>query len=151
MRRQALLMIELLIALLILAITAGAFTLNANFWTVTPKREAERIFAKLSSLMLQADRIQTSFQLVVWPGKIVVQWNSDYIDVKTQKERFIEEITASKGCTYSWNVQADVLYYSHINNRYSQGATITVHGQDTNYYVVIATIGSRVRLSDTHP
>ena len=151
MRRKALLMVELLIAIMIITITAGMFTLNSKVWTITPKREAERLFAKLSSLMLKADKTKTHFQIVVWPEKIVFQWNSEYTDLVKQKYMFVEEFTASKGCSYSWNAPNDIIYYSYITNKYSQGTTITITGKDANYYVIIAVIGSRVRLSDTHP
>ena len=151
MKRKGLMMIELMIALMIITISAGMFTLRANFWTVTPKREAERLFAKLSSLMLRSARTQTHFQLVLWPEKIVVQWNSEYTDITHNKERFVEDINASNGCSYSWNAPNDVIYYSYITNKYSQGATITITNGDNKYYVIIATIGSRIRISDTTP
>ena len=149
MKRKALLMIELLIALLIIAITAGVFTLRADFWSITPKREAERLFAKLSSLMLKADRTQTHFQLEVNPDKITVNWNSEYTNLVFKNNLFTEDIPASKGCSYSWNAPADILYYSYITNRYSQGATITITGKGSPYYVKIAAVGSRVRITDT--
>ena len=149
MRRKALLMVELLIALMIIAVTAGAFTLRADFWTITPKREAERLFAKLSSLMLKADRTQTHFQLEVYSDEIKVQWNSEYTNLVTKKGLFTETIPASTGCSYSWNAPADILYYSYITNRYSQGTTITITGKGSPYYVKIAAVGSRVRITDT--
>ena len=151
MKRKGLLIVELLIALLILSITAGAYTLRADLWTVTAKREAEKLFATLSNLMLKADRTRTHFQIDVGSDRIRIQWNSEYTNLVNKKNLFVEYIQASKGCTYSWNAPADILYYSYITNRYSQGATITITGKDTRYYVVIATVGSRIRLSDTHP
>ena len=140
-----------MIALLIIAITAGVFTLNSTMWTVSPKSEAERLFAKLSSLMLKADRTQTHFQLRVTDGKIRLQWNSEYTNLLNKKYSFVEDILPSNGCSYSWNAPADILYYSYITNRYSQGATITITCGEDHYYVIIAAVGSRVRISDTHP
>ena len=151
MKRPGLLIIELLIALMVLAITAGAFTLRADMWTITAKREAEKIFAKLSSLMLKADRTHTHFQLNVDDGKIRIQWNIEYTNLVKGKYRFVENLPASKGCKYSWNAPGDVIYYSYITNMYSQGTTITVTGRGKPYYVIIATVGSRVRISDTRP
>ena len=144
-------MIELMIALLIMAITAGAFSLSLDIWTITAKREAERLFAKLSNLMLKADMTQTHFQLEVDSEKIRVQWNSEYTNLVKKKYLFVENITASKGCSYSWNAPSDILYYSYITNRYSQGTTITVTGRGKPYYVIIAAVGSRVRISDSKP
>ena len=149
MRRKAILMIELMIALMIIAITAGAFTLRADFWTITAKREAEKVFAKLSGLMLKADRTQTHFQLKINNGKIRVQWNSEYTDLVKSRYLYVEDIEPSKGCSYSWNAPKDILYYSYITNRYSQGATITITGKGSPYYVKIAAVGSRVRITDT--
>ena len=143
-----------MIGMLILAITAGAFVLSSDIWTITAKREAERIFAKLSSLMLKADRTQTHFKINVEQDKIRIQWNSEYTDLVNKKYLFVENIIASKGCSYSWNLSntlLDAIYYSYITNSYSQGVTITVTGRGNPYYIIIAVVGSRVRLSDTHP
>ena len=146
-----------MIGMLILAISAGAFALSFNIWTITPKREAERLFAKLSSLMLKADRTQTHFKIEVDSDKIRIQWNSEYTDLVNKRYVFIEDFPASKGVYYLWNpdyssdAKNKSVCYSYITNRYNNGATITVNGKDTLYYVIIATVGSRVRISDTHP
>ena len=141
MKRKGLLIVELLIALLILSITAGACALRADIWAVTAKREAEKVFAKLSSLMNKADKTQTSFHLEVMPDKLKVQWSLGY--------RVIDNIPASKGCSYSWNAPNDKLYYFPWTNKYSQGATIRINGKNDTCYIKIATIGSRIRITDT--
>ena len=140
-------MVELLIGMLILAITAGAYSFSVDIWSITPKREAERGFAKLSSLMLKADNTNTNFQIEVEEKRIRVQWNNEYTNLVNKKHLFVEYIPASKGCSYSCNV--DILYYSCITNKYSQGAVITINGHGKTYYVIIAAVGSRVRISDT--
>ena len=143
MKRKGLLLVEVVIALMILAITAGAYSLSADFWEITPKREAERLFAKLSSLMLKADRTKTSFQLKVESDEIRAIWSGGY--------RVIEKIPASKGYSYSWNAPNDKLDYDPMTNKYYPGAKITITGKGADYYVIIATNGSRVRISDTYP
>ncbi len=152
MRRKALLMVEMLVALVIIAVTAGVFTFSYDFGTVTPKYEAEKIFSALSNLMLKAGKKRSSFKLYVDQNQIRAKWDDEYTDnFSVNKSLYWEYISASKGCSYSWNANNGVINYSHINDRYSQGATITITSRGTKYYVIIATVGSRVRISDVSP
>ena len=151
MKRTGFTMLELVISIAILAIMAAALTLNLASIKFTAKHEAERLAAKISSLMLKADKTRTHFQINLYENKIRFKWNNNYSDIKNDKNFFIEDFEAGKGCSFSWNAPSDVLYYSYITNKFSQGATITVKCEEKNYYVIIATIGSRVRVSDTKP
>ncbi len=82
-----------------------------------------------------------------------IVWNTNQTSLLTEaaRQKFTETFPASSGCTYSWNAPNDKIYYSHITNKFSQGATITITGNGDTYYVVIATIGGRIRVSDTKP
>ncbi len=145
--------VELAIGIALLMLLAAQISLSTNLYTQTPKREAERLAKKLSSLMLKADKTKTHFQIKIDDDKMSVQWNTNETSINTQEDRdkFTEDFLASSGCTYKWNAYNEVIYYSHITNKFSQGATITVEGEGDPYYVVIATIGSRVRVTDTKP
>ena len=153
MRRRAVSIVELAIGIALLVLLASQVSLSTNLYKQTQKREAERLAKKLSSLMLKADKTQTHFQIDIASENLLIQWNTSETSKVTQQAReiFTEEFPASSGCTYSWNAPNDKIYYSHITNKFSQGATITVKGDGDPYYVVIATIGSRVRVSDTKP
>ena len=145
--------VELAIGIALLMLLAAQISLSTNLYTQTPKREAERLAKKLSSLMLKADKTKTHFQIKIDDDKMSVQWNTNETSINTQgdRDKFTEDFPASSGCTYKWNAYNEVIYYSHITNKFSQGATITISGEGDPYYVVIATIGSRVRVTDTKP
>ena len=149
MKRTGFTMLELVIAIAILGIMATALTLNSSSFQQTAKQtakhEAERLAAKIQSLMLKADRTHTHFQIKIYDNKMSIQWNKNS---STEKDKDFE---ANPGCSLSWNVSANILYYSYITNKFTQGATITVNGKGDPYYVIIATIGSRVRVSKTKP
>ena len=153
MKRPAVSIVELSVGIALLIFLAAQVSLSTNISTHTPKHEAEKLAKKLSSLMLKADNSHTHFQIDIDSDKMTVQWNTSTTSTFTQADRdkFTEEFPAGSGCTYSWNAPNDTIRYSHITNKFSQGATITITGKGDPYYVVIATIGSRIRVSDTKP
>ena len=153
MKRRAVSIVELSIGVALLVLLATQVSLSTNLYTQTPKREAERLAKKLSSLILKADKTQTHFKLEIESDHMFIVWNTNQTSLLTEaaRQKFTETFPASSGCTYSWNAPNDKVYYSHITNKFSQGATITITGNGDTYYVVIAAIGSRVRVSDTKP
>ena len=153
MKRRAVSFVELVIGMTLLILLASQISLSANFHVHTPKREAEKLAKKISSLILKADQSQIHFKLEIEPDHMFIVWNTNETSLVTPeaREKFTETFPASTGCTYSWNAPNDKVYYSHITNKFSQGATITITGKGDPYYVVIAAIGSRVRVSDTKP
>ncbi len=153
MRRRAVSIVELSIGLVVMALLAMQISLSTNISTHTPKREAEKLAKKLHSLILKSDTTQTHFKVEIEPAHMFIVWNTNKTSLFTEaaRNKFTETFPASAGCTYSWNAPNDKVYYSHITNKFSQGATIKITGEGDPYYVVIATIGSRVRVSDTEP
>lgn len=152
MKRKALLLIELLIGMVIIAILAGVTALNTDLWSITAKREAEKIAAKLNSLMLQSDNMKKFFRFTIdKDGKrLIIQWDNE---PEFLKPRYTDEeyLYADKGCSFSWRYAHDPTTYSYVKNKFNGGATITVTGKGPTYYVVIAAIGSRVRVTNTDP
>ena len=153
MKRRAVSIVELSIGIALMMILASQITLSTNISTQTPKREAEKLAKTLSSLVLKASKTQTHFKVEIESDHMFIVWNTNETSLFTEEARkkFTETFPASSGCTYSWNAPNDTVYYSHITNRFSQGATITITGKGDPYYVVIAVIGGRVRVSDTKP
>ena len=153
MKRRAVSIVELSIGIALMMILASQITLSTNISTQTPKREAEKLAKTLSSLVLKASKTQTHFKVEIEPDHMFIVWNTNETSLLTAaaREKFTKKFPASSGCTYSWNAPNDKVYYSHITNRFSQGATITITGKGDPYYVVIAVIGGRVRVSDTKP
>ncbi len=151
MKRKGLLMVELMIALTIIAIMAGSVSMSFSRYGMTAKREAERIFAKLNSLIRKADKTKTHFGIKLNSSKINITWNSKYTNIWKKADLFTETLNASNSCSYSWNAPGKELTYSYITNRFSQGTTIDVECKGEHYYIVIAAVGGRIRLSATHP
>lgn len=145
MKRAGFTLIELVIAIAILAITAATLSLNPDSFKHTAKQEAERLAAKLSSLMLKADSTHKHFEIKINKNKMLITWKEKKSSYKDK------DFEPEPGCSISWNAPGDNLTYSYLTNRYAQGATITVNGKGGPYYVIIATIGSRVRISNVAP
>ena len=153
MKRRAVSIVELSIGIALLVILASQVALSTNLAAWTPKREAEKMAKTLSSLMAKADKTQTPFELQIESDKMVITWNTKDTKLVHQADidKYQQEFPASSGCTYSWNAPNDKLTNNPAKNAYSQGATITITGNGDPHYVIISTIGSRVRTSDTPP
>ena len=152
MKRPALSLIELTAGLAILAILAGASVLNTEFTTQSSVHEAERVAKFLTSSMVKADTLQSNFKLAVESQSIRVIWVESY----SKAQRCEEVLGASRGCSYEWysatyRANSQELEYSTKTNGYPVGGTITVDGRGAPHYVIIASIGGRVRTSDTPP
>ena len=143
MKRSAMTLTELIVGVAILTLLAGVTHLSPDLYKHTAKREAERVYAKLSQCMLEADRTHISFILEVESGRLKIIWQKPNI----MKSKATEYFDAKPGCLYSWNAPHDELLYSHVLNRYTQGTTIIITGKGEPHKIIIATIGSRIRLS----
>ena len=142
--RSAFTLIEIVISLMIMAMMSGIFMLNIS--TVekqTANKEAERLAHWISGKIVQANNTGNNLYLVVNQNDAKIYWN--------QFVRIGDTYTASKGCTFSWNInnRTNSIQYATAEGRFYQGATITVTGEGDPYYVIIATLGSRVRVSSS--
>ena len=66
---------ELIVGVAILTLLAGVTHLSPDLYKHTAKREAERVYAKLSQCMLEADRTHISFNLEVESSRLKIIWN----------------------------------------------------------------------------
>lgn len=144
MKRSAMTITELLTGLAVLAILAGVTSLSPDLYKQTSKREAERVYAKLLNVIHKADTERIAFNLEVRSQQIIIHW---YAPNAAKDEKF----PASRGCSYSWVGVHKNVNYSYINNRFAQGGHIIVKGKGPMHYLIIYTVGSRIRLSDTPP
>ena len=152
MKRPALSLIELTAGLAILAILAGASVINTEFTTQSSVHEAERVAKFLTSSMVKADTLQSNFKLAVESQSIWVIW----VESPFKAQRREEVLGASRGCSYEWysatyRANSQKLEYRSSVNSFNKGGTITVYGRGNPHYAIIASIGSRVRTSDTPP
>ena len=146
-------LIELIIGIAIMILLAGIFEINPNIGKQTSKDEAQRLFSKLSSIVNKADLTQTDFHIIENADEVTIFWDvnlwRNWLNKRDPKQK-IEKFYASKGCKYHMNIKE--LNYSSITNRFTPGTTITVYGErGAPYYLVIPVLGSRMRLTDTHP
>ena len=156
MKRRAVSIIEFSIGIALLVLLASQIALSTNLSTQTPKREAEKLAKKLSSLVLKADKTHTAFEIHIdsqEANKMTVQWNTPTTSIMTQHDRdiYTEDFPASSGCTYSWWKSTSKLLYSPAKSTFTIAGTIAVKGKGDTYYVIVAAIGSRVRVSDVPP
>ena len=136
--KKAMSLVELLVGLTILAVIWGAVSMNAEVSKQTAQREAEKVHKFLTSLILRADAKRQNFNLGVQTNEIQAYFGSETFG----------KLDASPGCSYEWNAPSGSLtYYPSKGNFNNQGATITVKGRKGPYYVIIAVIGGRIRIS----
>lgn len=149
MKRRAMTLTEILMGVSILIILSGVFSLSPDIYKHTAKREAERIYNKLSNCMLKAARTHISFIVTVEPTRINIIWQKPNTQLGKQTEHF----AAKPGCSYKWNGPTGGMTYSHVKNTYTaQTATIKINGKgDSVYYIIVSAVGGRMRLSDTPP
>ena len=139
---------ELLIALLILSITAGAFTLTPDIGRNKPEREAERISARLHAMIREAGKRHMNFKMTVGNngGEIRFEWQNIYGNMITNRD---EPYIPGKGFKLSLTAPNNQLIYNAGTNDFSrQGGHITVERDDgEKYFVIIAKMGGRIRTS----
>ena len=140
-------LVELVIGMALLTLLAGTTNLSPHLYQHSAKREAEKLYSWLSQHALTSDRTNITFKLEVESNKIKIIWQKPGIAAYKQTETF----PIGEDCIYSWNAPNNGLYYSHYKNCYTQGATITIKGKGPDYYVIIAAVGGRVRISDVPP
>lgn len=100
-------MTELLVTMMLIFILAGVMTLNPDLAAQPARREAERLAAKLESLMKKADRMHIGFYMKVSGDAISFQWMKE----KAYEAENIEpDFIASTGCFYSVHDRKDLGY-----------------------------------------
>ena len=156
---RAFTMAELIVSLLIMAITYSAMTLSMSTTTQTAEHEAERLAAYIYRTIDKADRIHTGFKIDMdFEDKadgsreyyVTIVWVLDGREDKTDKS-----FRAWKNCKYSDSFQGTPLgelEYNVKNRKFQTGGTITVTDSEGKmHYVIIAADEGRIRLSDTPP
>ncbi len=145
---------ELMIGILVMAISSAAMLLSASSAKQTAQHEAERLAAYIYRTMNKADRIHQGFDM-----------DMDFEEKNGAKEYYVtikwwggmnnydKSFRASKGCAYTDNfIGIHGIAYNETNKRFNSGGTITVtDSQGEKYYVIIAGITEgRIRTSPTN-
>lgn len=160
-KHRAFSLVEALTGLLITALIIGAMTMKPGSSRQSIRREAERIAAYIQGLMQFADKTQKTFNLSFEGGSFVVHWSPALSEPEKAKlvgggakQPFLFAINKK----YKLYSNRDPFMYLARNNSFAQGGTITVREitdedirDKKEYYIIIATIGGRVRTSPDPP
>ena len=123
MRRKGLSLIELIVGMTILSITAGIMTLNGSaVGKRSAKREAERVRAYIAGHIHRANVSNRAFWMTVQEDSIDVKTGLD--DVNTKQEASLE---AGLGCKYT--------PFSKASDGYAEKTTLNLrYNYDNNDY-----------------
>ena len=154
MRRKGFTLIEIIISLMIMATMSGVFMLSIkDLDKQTAHKEADRLYHWLSSKVVRADTNAADFKLELDSGSAVITWNPSNAQLWTAegKRTYQETLAPSTGCAFNWEnaPSGDAMTYNPRTNQFSAGGTIEITGEGEPRFLVIATTGSRMRLSDT--
>ena len=165
MRRKAFTLTEIVIAILVLGIMAGAMTLSTGSAKQTAKQtsklEADRIAAQLYRLIEYANRTHVSFK-VLFDGteqteSVSVEWQTPTTS-QFYHTGYDREIKLSNGCSIknlnnvSSKSQHNLAYDIGDNSFLPPSMTLQVKAPDESaYYIIIYVPGTRIRTSDTKP
>ena len=156
MKRRGFTLIEIVVSLMITAIMSGVIALSAtNINKQTAVKEADKLLHWLSGKIVRADTSGADFKLEFDSGEALITWNPSKPDTASATNKLIyqERLTPSTGCAFRWEYAPSGNYtiYESRTNKFTQGGTIEVTGEGPSHFLVIAVIGSRMRLSDTPP
>ena len=117
-RKRGFTLIEIVTAMLVMAVITGAAMMSITSAKQTAKREKQRMMAYIYRLMQKADRTHKNFNIQVVSDHLIVNWNGDVDD----------SFKASGGCTFKDKNDKINTYYSNLKG--FDGGTITITGAD---------------------
>ncbi|MBQ4418171.1 MAG: prepilin-type N-terminal cleavage/methylation domain-containing protein [Synergistaceae bacterium] len=134
---------ELLIALLILTVSAGMFLLNIkDFYKIDSKHEADRLMRWFYNIMQRSDHTGEKFSLTIsisFDDHILIEWN------KSLKSEFLY---ASKGCQFR-NRGFNPMIYAPQWGTLTPGLTLEIKDYKNNLYYLIISGQGQIRISDS--
>ena len=135
---------ELLIALLILTVSAGMFLLNIkDFNKIDSKREADRAMRWFYNIMQRADHTGEKFELSV-PLNL-----NEYIYIQWAKSLNKEFLYASEGCLFKNYNSAFSMTYAPQWGTLTPGLTLEIKDYKNNLYYLIISGQGQIRISDS--
>lgn len=154
-RLRAFSIAEILTGLAVIALITGAMIMKSGASRQNIRREAERIAAYINHLIETADKQRNPFSIGFLNNTFRINWTykpkriGDYITPLLGGSSFLFQINPK----YRLRSNRDPFYYSIKNNNFAAGGTITVEeiANKNVYYIIIATIGGRVRTSPNPP
>lgn len=150
MRRKAVTLTELLIGIAVMAILAGAMSLNqGTFGKQTAKREADRVAGYIQAKLLDSDRTHDGLWFVIDEHRITVK-RGRTLSEAISKDQDLEANTDCSFSTIKLRYRTDEVKYAYkeisadssvkVVQGTLPGYRITVKGADGNTcYVVIGT------------
>ena len=158
-KRNAFTLTEIIIAILVLGIMAGAMVVSSGSAKQTAKREADRIVMQLYRLIEYANRTHVSFK-VLFDGSeqtesVPVEWQTPTTS-RYHHTGYDRELKLSNGCSIqnlnnmSSASQHNLVYDIGDNSFLPPSMTLEIKAPDESaYYIKIYVPGTRIRTSDT--
>ena len=150
--RKAFTLTELVVGIMVMAITYAAMSLSSSAAKQTAQHEAERLAAYIFRTIQKADRIHKGFNMEVATDStegyqyIKITWN----EVGAENSKNVEDsFKVSAGCRYE---NFPSLTYNEKNKQFNSGYTIVIiDSEGKEYYVIIASTEGRIYTSETKP
>ena len=133
-------LVEILIVVTILMITASTITLKSNAFMPTAKSEAEKIAAYIHSKMRRADRIHDVLIIKCVTDKGKEEARLVWYRKGDSKREYYDIAPVSSGFTIKHDFALDLteIQYSPLNNTFNCSGHITVtRDSDKSYYTII--------------
>ncbi len=153
-KRRGFTVVELVIVLILFAISYASWTLSISLATQTAEHEAERLAAYIDRVIDKADRMHLSFTMDTDFDTDSAGNKSYYITVKWPggEENHDKSFRASAGCRYSDNFKGtdkEELVYNVISKQFNTGGKITVtDSQGETCYIKIGSTEGRIRITE---
>ena len=146
---------ELIIAITVLGVMAGAVTLSSVVGKQTAKAEAEKIAAEIQKLLKTADRTHEGFCLETQDKILCYKWDS-LPNRRSNWKKIPKELNddANKIQNYKFNLKVvtgtTFQYNAYKNSFNGEGGSIEITRKDDKndkYYIIFAETSGRVRAS----
>lgn len=159
--RKAFTLTELVVGIMVMAITYAAMSLSSSAAKQTAQHEAERLAAYIFRTIQKADRMHKRFDMDTDFQTNSAGNNEYYVTIDWGGGISDTSFRASAGCRYTDNFPGEQgkISYNVENKRFQKpnssamsGGTITItDSEGEKYYVIIALDEGRIRLSETEP
>lgn len=153
--RKAFTLTELVVGIMVMAITYAAMSLSSSAAKQTAQHEAERLAAYIFRTIQKADRIHTGFNMYTGQD---INTSEYFIEIKWPggEKNHDRSFKPSPGCKYVDNFDSTTSdgenTYMPEDKRFKWGGHITVTDSEGEvYYVIIAATEGRIHTSETEP
>ena len=147
-RQKGFSLVELFIAMIIIAIFSSFITANITSQSQTAKQEAEKLAAYLTDLARKSDRRHMNLTIKFENSNVTAYFGTNSSNAATSYD-------IPSGFSISQNFPNNKLAYDSNENEFNNYGTITITKalNKTYHYIVIGNVGKggRIRTTETEP